>query len=849
MIPVRLELKNFMSYGLNVMPLDFTGIHLACLSGDNGNGKSALLDAMTWALWGEARASADDLIRLGADEMRVTFDFNLDGNIYRVIRGRGKRNAANIWEIQLQDTDGSFKPITGQGIRDTARAVERILRMDYKTFINSAYIQQGRADEFTRQTVADRKKILADILDLSRYDDLEQRAKEKRNESEQTIQDIERRIGNAEIELANEENYKTQFTESKSERKALEAEIAAEETRFRDLQSKQAELDAAFRRVKEIKAQIDAWTSEITSLLAQQSDQEFRVQQSRKMIDDKPRITEGAAKLAAARKSAADLDKQLENLRSLEHRKSGLEQQIETEKRKLELEKNSLTAETDDIEKRISSSTRLETSLDELKSKVENLDKLETRKAVLNNLRATESDRHGALKAEYERALDTKQDLTEKLAMLKHPGAVCPLCRTELGEDKHDRLITDYERQITEIDRKIEELKKTGADAKKKRDSAQQEIAGIEESLKAGLETRKNLAQAEQSLSQMKDLRDRIPAIRMQITRIDKALSSGEFAAVAREESSKIAFKIASLKYDPAAHEKARSDIAELANFETLSIRLKHAEETLAADKATLKTTSDLIAARRKSISEQEKTAAKLAKSLTGVESVAAEMAEINSSLQEKRNDDREVTGRIATLEHSIELCKKLREVVKMDKGALEQARKDKAAYTELVTAFGKKGVQALIIENAIPEIQEEANRLLARMTDNAMQIVIETVRDKKTGGAAETLDIRVSDDMGTRSYDLFSGGEAFRVNFALRIALSKLLAHRAGARLQTLIIDEGFGTQDTKGREKLIESINSIAEDFEKILVITHIDELKDAFPTRIEISKDRHGSQISVE
>jgi len=99
-----------------------------------------------------------------------------------------------------------------------------------------------------------------------------------------------------------------------------------------------------------------------------------------------------------------------------------------------------------------------------------------------------------------------------------------------------------------------------------------------------------------------------------------------------------------------------------------------------------------------------------------------------------------------------------------------------------------------------------------------------------------------------TRAYELFSGGEAFRVNFALRIALSRLLARRAGARLQTLIIDEGFGTQDGKGREKLVEAINSIRDDFDKILVITHIDELKDAFPTRIDITKDSQGSQISV-
>ncbi|HFD40821.1 MAG TPA: SMC family ATPase, partial [Anaerolineae bacterium] len=100
----------------------------------------------------------------------------------------------------------------------------------------------------------------------------------------------------------------------------------------------------------------------------------------------------------------------------------------------------------------------------------------------------------------------------------------------------------------------------------------------------------------------------------------------------------------------------------------------------------------------------------------------------------------------------------------------------------------------------------------------------------------------------GTRPYELFSGGEAFRVNFAIRVALSKLLARRAGAQLQLLIIDEGFGTQDAEGRQRLVEAINSIQEDFARILVITHIEELKDAFPVQINVTKTAAGSQISV-
>ena len=57
MIPIKLTLKNFMSYGEEPVVVPFEGLHVACLSGDNGNGKSALLDAMTWALWDKTRAS------------------------------------------------------------------------------------------------------------------------------------------------------------------------------------------------------------------------------------------------------------------------------------------------------------------------------------------------------------------------------------------------------------------------------------------------------------------------------------------------------------------------------------------------------------------------------------------------------------------------------------------------------------------------------------------------------------------------------------------------------------------------------------------------------------------------
>ena len=143
MIPRKLVLRNFMCYRDELPPLDFDGIQIACLSGENGAGKSALLDAMTWALWGEARLkSDDDLIALGAQEMEVDFCFALDGQDYRVIRKRSKaRKTGQSWlDFQVRN-NGSWKPISGATIRETQQAIISTLRMDYDIFSNSAYLR------------------------------------------------------------------------------------------------------------------------------------------------------------------------------------------------------------------------------------------------------------------------------------------------------------------------------------------------------------------------------------------------------------------------------------------------------------------------------------------------------------------------------------------------------------------------------------------------------------------------------------------------------------------------------------------------------------------------------------
>lgn len=136
-----------------------------------------------------------------------------------------------------------------------------------------------------------------------------------------------------------------------------------------------------------------------------------------------------------------------------------------------------------------------------------------------------------------------------------------------------------------------------------------------------------------------------------------------------------------------------------------------------------------------------------------------------------------------------------------------QQAKEEYRIYHELTQAFGKNGIQTLMIENVLPQLEAETNQLLSRLSANQLHVQFVTQKAGRNGKATkknskliDTLDILIADARGTRSYETYSGGEAFRINFAIRLALAKLLAQRAGAALQMLIVDEGFGTQDTEG-------------------------------------------------
>jgi exonuclease SbcC len=332
---------------------------------------------------------------------------------------------------------------------------------------------------------------------------------------------------------------------------------------------------------------------------------------------------------------------------------------------------------------------------------------------------------------------------------------------------------------------------------------------------------------------------------------VEKALESGKHAAEAQKQLAKLDKELAKLGYDASAHDTAREKERELRDIENDYHQLDSAKKVSEQIEQEIKNLEEERRKRQEEVEQGQKEYDAAASALKEAEAHAPSLEESERELFRLREEENNLRAEVGGAQQRVDILQSQR----LRKADFERERlelqKKIAQHKTLERAFGKDGVPALLIEQALPQIEDKTNELLDRLSDGQMSIRFVTqaeYKDKKREELKETLDILISDGAGSRSYEMYSGGEAFRLNFAIRLALSEILAQRKGARLQTLIIDEGFGSQDAQGRQRLIEAINLVKSDFAKILVITHLDELKDAFPTRIEVEKTERGSTVRV-
>lgn len=736
MIPVSLKLSNFISYGENVPVLRFTKFHLAAISGQNGAGKSSILDSITWCLWGWSRAgdNADQLVRLGAQEMFVEFSFELDGHTFTVKRSRsiksGGSSALELWSNSHNLTEGTIKA--------TQQKIINTLHLTFETFTNSAFLRQGHADEFTTKGPSDRKRILSDILGLAHYDLLEEKAKEKAKDTSSKLSLLEYQV----LEI--------------------EAELISKEERERSLSLAEEEAKVVAEKLKEVE-----------KLIKEIGEEHGEILQTVKSLEDKK------SKLESARKELEDIKLQInikeraqQEFQSILSQKVVIEENYQT-LQKLQEDKKALEVKRSELIK--------------VKDELSNTQKL---------LMVREEKRSQALtqiEVEIKEVETQSASLQDQNTHLKEHKDTCPTCGQGIGEEKNKQIISENDKKIGEY-----------------------------------------------SL-QIKELQEKLAKYKTAILPETKIADELEIEVKKLEEETKEWFEI-------------NQKIQEIDKYVDLQSKLQQAEVGVKAHSETILDLQKMLLSRQEVIESEQKELEQLQMFEEKLRVVKEKLSAQEVIKQELSRRALELSGKVGEAKQLVSRAKQLEDTHKKKSEEKSSLQKEKENFEELSLAFGKKGIQAMIIETAIPEIEEESNSLLERLTEGRMKIVLVTQKETKTKvangerGIVETLDIIISDEMGDRPYENYSGGEQFRVNLAIRLALSKLLTRRAGAKLQFLVVDEGFGTQDAAGRARIVEVLDTIKNDFEKIIIITHLDELKEEFPTRIEVVKNSGGSTFQL-
>lgn len=863
MIPLRLRVSGFLSYREPV-ELDFTSFDLACISGPNGAGKSTLLDAMTWALFGQARKRDESLINLQSTAAEVALTFGYEGAIYRVQRSIARGKSSTL-EFQVEQgrsgnraelTDGVspvWLPLTERTLRETQARIEGILRLDYETFINASFFLQGKADQFAQQTPSRRKEVLGSILGLESWEDYRSWTADGRRRLEGELSAIEGRRAEIAAELAEEPARKERLASLEADFQRLDQTRRSQEAAVESIRKAVAALEQQRKTVEILASTLERSRAQMASLSSRFEEREAVRRAAAELTG---RADEVRSRYSSWQEARLALQK-WETTASAFHEQDQLRrpflEAIAAEKARLEQELNSLMVEQQEIEDQTASAADLTRRLEALRASAA---EMEARAAERERLRvelATALQSQIRMRAENEALRPEMDTLRTRIDTLNAAeGGNCPLCGQPLSARHRKVTLQALQAEGKERGDRYRANKSAVEDLSVRIGNLEQQVAafaGVEEERLAQAAAAAQLGERVESLRAVVQLWQSTGNGRL--AEVRRLLEAGEYAAEARRKLAAMDRKLAKLGYDAGAHDAARqresglrSVEAEHRSLEAAVAALEPLEDEIRNLKPRLAALGSDLASQQADLVRARSTLEAAAQATVGLEAAEAALLEFKEKQSTLNRELGAARQKVAVLDD-----------LRARDAEYETARQDLGLrigrHRVLERAFGRDGVPALLIEQALPEIESKANELLDRLSDGRMSVRFITqaeYKDRKREDLRETLDIQISDGAGVRDYELYSGGEAFRINFAVRLALSEVLAARKGARLQTLVIDEGFGSQDDQGRQRLIEAINLVKNDFALVLVITHLDQLKDAFPTRIEIEKTEAGSRARV-
>jgi len=934
MRPIRLTLEGFTSFRKKA-EIDFAGLDLFAITGSTGAGKTSILDAITYALYGQTSRLGSrglgELISLGAPRLSVMLDFESSGRRYRVARVLKRSGPASL---RFETLDGDGHAVDG-GAREIALQIAKIVGLEFDAFTKAVVLPQGQFDQFLRGDPAQRRQILEALLNLGIYREMMQRANGRQKEQQTELDLINSQL-EREYADATEANRKKLSTEI--ERLASEIALAnAELKRVEDVQSPAIELrqkrEAALNagRERKIAAEDLAREQNQHSMLAAQIEQQDRdIQHLERALQavpyDEARHQNLIALLPMARqleKTEHDHGTKVQEKSRKSHDLDGIDEKLQAAKRHYQdaSEKSRATDEAHaDMKEKFSSLRKKYGSVEmvnhvvsetervanieqQLQCDQHEYDSLEKKQTEL----ASKIDRLVAEEVEAQKAYSEAQERFEALfqkhsveELRKHlkAGEPCAVC---------EQIVAQLPKRVPAA--RLDQAKAAAKSCEQAYHKAQKNVANARAEL-AGLPRQLQIAKlaAERTTKQIRELKDKaerilgkVPGtdVSIKLKRIAGDLTAAEALCISKEkECKKAAETVADAKDAVARLERDAAvlmqDIQSLSDqIEAASYEIEQLQRSIgtAGDVKAIKADLDAhqMAKEKRSqieikIKEKRKTHQEALKELgkattqvevlkdriSGLEKTAeratAEAGQIERNVNKKLEglvlpDGADEAERIEKLllklrMRSVELNRHIDQsqlsleqveirIAEAEKKRTRVAHLERSAlvYAQLGTLLRADQFIRFILEDAFQLLCDEGARQLLVLSQGRYSFHTE-------GNEFQVIDHWNADER--RSVRTLSGGESFLASLALALALSSSVSQFADGgpfRLDALFLDEGFSTLDAETLNVAIEAVQTLQQGDRMIGVISHVTDLADRLPGRIQIIKGVSGSEIKME
>jgi len=773
------------------------------LVGNNGAGKSTIIEAIGWAIYGNkaARTKKDMIKRQGAgmnEECWVKLVFEMGGNVYDVFR-----------IITRSSTDARVKvngTIVASSTQGATEYLEKMLGMDYDSFYTSIIARQQELNTLSNKSPGERKKSMLRMLKIDVLEEAIKKVREDRRNMEKTVDYMEKMMKDISLMEAEKKRnvellkgYTEKLKEMEEHIKKMEGELKEKEEK-REIERKRAE---KFKKLEERRKLLEERRKNMIASMERKMKELDELKQRKKEYENLKKYIEEYENLARKREEMDGLRIKYMEKRRIEEKLEELDREIEELNKSIDL----LMKEMGEEEKIKEEMKKIKEEMEGVEREIEEIGReIEKEMAEIGFI-----DKR-------RREIEEKKMQIEKLG----PSSNCPTCGRVLGE-RYEQLLLDYENEIKKLEEEAERRRRRIEELKGRRDVLLRNKEEIEE--------------------REREMENRMVHYRGLMERMEIFKERKENNERRRREYVAKAEELRKITFDENVYEEIVSTLKRIEPLKNRAMIVKEAVKKIAEVEKEIDEMKNEVAITEKEMEECIEEIKELDFNPEEYEIIEKDYEEIKNQFHSLREEYIRMEGKIETIRREME---RIEEEIEEQKRMEEEIKKLRKEISNLEMLAGDRDTGLLnnfknyLISKIGPLLSHHASHFFALFTDGKYrEIEID-----------DNYNIWIYDRGEKFELDRFSGGEKDLANLSLRLAISQLIAQRADVALEFIALDEIFGSQDRERRKNVLNALAELKRQFRQILLITHIEEIKDAMESIIKVYEDDEGiSHVIIE